>query len=209
MIQRTNKNEIRGRIHKRIRSKVHGTPQRPRLAVFRSLSHIYAQLIDDSKGQTLVAAASSEEAVFKGASEKAEKSEKADHAEKAERGEKKAAVSAPPDTAPLKADKPDKAEKSAKGEKAEKIEKTEKGDKGDKGEKKVAEKALEKAAKKAPVATKAAGGNIAGAKLIGKTIAVRAREKGIKQVVFDRGGYIYHGRVKALADAAREAGLEF
>ena len=60
MIQRTNKNEIRGRIHKRIRSKVRGTPQRPRLAIFRSLSHIYAQLIDDSKGQTLVAAASSE-----------------------------------------------------------------------------------------------------------------------------------------------------
>src|SRR6476646_2470736 len=135
MIQRTNKNEIRGRIHKRIRSKVHGTPQRPRLAVFRSLSHIYAQLIDDSKGQTLVAAASSEEAVFKGASEKAETSEKADHAEKAERGEKKAAVSAPPDTAPLKADKPERAEKSAKGEKAEKSEKTEKGDKVEKGEK--------------------------------------------------------------------------
>jgi large subunit ribosomal protein L18 len=200
MIQRTNKNEIRGRIHKRIRGKVHGTPQRPRLAVFRSLSHIYAQLIDDSKGQTLVAAASSEEAVFKGAGQKVEHGEKADHAEK------KAAVSAPPDTAPLKADKPEKAEKSAKGEKAEKSEKAEKGDKGDK---KVAEKAPEKAAKKAPVATKAAGGNIAGAKLIGKTIAVRAREKGIKQVVFDRGGYIYHGRVKALADAAREAGLEF
>src|SRR6266851_4265172 len=160
MIQRTNKNEIRGRIHKRIRSKVRGTPQRPRLAVFRSLSHIYAQLIDDSKGQTLVAAASSEEAVFKGAGEKAEKGGKA------EKGEKKGAEKAP-------------------------------------------EKAPEKAAKKAPVATKAAGGNVAGAKLIGKAIAARAKEKGIKQVVFDRGGYIYHGRVKALADAAREAGLEF
>src|SRR6266436_3277410 len=182
MIQRTNKNEIRGRIHKRIRSKVRGTPQRPRLAVFRSLSHIYAQLIDDSKGQTLVAAASSEEAVFKGASEKAEHSEK------------KASVSAPPDTAPLKVEKPAKAEKAEKGEKADK---------------KVAEKAPEKAAKKAPVATKAAGGNVAGAKLIGKAIAARAKEKGIKQVVFDRGGYIYHGRVKALADAARAAGLEF
>jgi large subunit ribosomal protein L18 len=204
MIQRTNKNEIRGRIHKRIRSKVHGTPQRPRLAVFRSLSHIYAQLIDDSKGQTLVAAASSEEAVFKGAGEKVEHREKVEHGEKADHGEKKASVSAPPDTAPLKAEKPEKAEKSAKGEKAEK------GDKGEKkGAEKASEKAPEKAAKKAPVATKAAGGNIAGAKLIGKTIAVRAREKGIKQVVFDRGGYIYHGRVKALADAAREAGLEF
>jgi ribosomal protein L18 len=210
MIQRTNKNEIRGRIHKRIRSKVRGTLQRPRLAVFRSLSHIYAQLIDDSKGRTLVAAASSEEAVFKGAGEKAEHREKAEHAEKAEHGEKKASVSAPPDTAPLKAEKPEKAEKAEKGAK---VEKAEKGEKTEKGEKKSAdkasEKAPEKAAKKAPVATKAAGGNIAGAKLIGKTIAVRAREKGIKQVVFDRGGYIYHGRVKALADAAREAGLEF
>jgi len=200
MIQRTNKNEIRGRIHKRIRSKVRGTPQRPRLAVFRSLSHIYAQLIDDSKGQTLVAAASSEEAVFKGASEKVEHSEK------------KASVSAPPDTAPLKAEKPAKAEKAEKTEKsakAEKGERADKAEKSEKGDKKVAEKAPEKAAKKAPVATKAAGGNVAGAKLIGKAIAVRAKEKGIKQVVFDRGGYIYHGRVKALADAAREAGLEF
>ena len=120
-------------------------------------------------------------------------------------------MSAPPDTAPLKADKPEKAEKSAKGEKAEK---SEKGEKGDKGEKQSADKASakapEKAAKKAPVATtKLRGGNVAGAKLIGKTIAERAKEKGIKQVVFDRGGYLYHGRVKALADAAREAGLEF
>ena len=168
MIQRTNKNEIRGRIHKRIRRKVRGTEQRPRLAVFRSLSHIYAQLIDDNKGQTLVAASSSEEAVFKGAS-----------------------VSPPPDTAPLKTEKPEKTEKA------------------EKGEKKGAEKGPEKAAKKAPAVTKAAGGNVAGARVIGKTIATRAKEKGIKQVVFDRGGYIYHGRVKALADAAREAGLEF
>jgi len=79
--------------------------------------------------------------------------------------------------------------------------KAEKGAKGDKGEK--------KAAKKAAPPVKASGGNVAGAKLIGKTIAERAKEKGIKQVVFDRGGYIYHGRVKALADAARAAGLEF
>jgi large subunit ribosomal protein L18 len=180
MIQRTNKNEIRGRIHTRIRRKVRGTPERPRLAVFRSLSHIYAQIIDDTKGQTLVAAASSDPAVFKGAS-----------------------VSAPPDTAPAKAEKPDKAEKGAKGEKGAKAEKGEKAEKSEKGEK------GEKAAKKAAAPTKAAGGNVAGARLIGKTIAGRAKEKGIKQVVFDRGGYIYHGRVKALADAAREAGLEF
>jgi len=161
MIQRTNKNEIRWRIHKRIRRKVRGTPERPRLAIFRSLSHIYAQIVDDTKGQTLVAAASSEKALRGGATAPAPAS---------------AAAEAP---AP-------KAEKSAKGEKGEK-----------------------KAAKKAAPPAKASGGNVAGAKLIGKTIAERAKEKGIKQVVFDRGGYIYHGRVKALADAARAAGLEF
>jgi len=113
------KNEIRVRIHDRIRRKVRSSEQRPRLAVFRSVAHIYAQVIDDSKGRTLVAASS--------------------------------------------------IEKSGKS----------------------------------------AGGNVAAAKAIGKSIAERAKEKGIKRVVFDRGGYQYHGRVKALADAAREAGLEF
>jgi len=162
MIQRTNKNEIRGRIHKRIRSKVHGTPERPRLAVFRSLSHIYVQVIDDTRGRTLVAASSSEETLGAGAA---------------------AAVEAPKVEAP-----------KVEAHKAEK-----KGEKKDE----------KKAAKKPAVAVKPRGGNVAGAKLIGKTIAERAKEKGIKRVVFDRGGYIYHGRVKALADAARAAGLEF
>jgi large subunit ribosomal protein L18 len=97
---------------------VRGTEERPRLAIFRSLKHIYAQVIDDHKGRTLAAASS--------------------------------------------------VEKDA-----------------------------------------AQGGNVAGAKAIGKLVAERAKEKGITKVVFDRGGYIYHGRVKALAEAAREAGLEF
>lgn len=162
MISRTNKNEIRWRIHKRIRRKVRGTPERPRLAIFRSLSHIYAQIVDDTKGQTIVAAASSEKAL------------------------RDAEAPAPaPEAAAAEAPAP----------------KAEKGGKGDKGEK--------KAPKKAAPPAKASGGNVAGARLIGKTIAERAKEKGIKQVVFDRGGYIYHGRVKALADAARAAGLEF
>ena len=126
MIKKTAKNEIRSRIHERIRSRVRGTPERPRLAVFRSLSHIYVQVIDDSAGKTLVAASSAEKSGKAGASGK-----------------------------------------------------------------------------------KPAGGNIAGAKAIGKSIAERAKEKGIQKVVFDRGSYLYHGRVKALADAAREAGLEF
>jgi large subunit ribosomal protein L18 len=116
------KNQIRVRIHTRIRRRVKGTPERPRLAVFRSVKHIYAQVIDDLKGHTVVAASS--------------------------------------------------AEKNALGKEA-------------------------------------SGGNVAGAKSIGKLVAERAKEAGIKAVVFDRGGYLYHGRVKALADAAREAGLDF
>ena len=119
MITKIAKNEIRLHVHERIRKKLRGTTERPRLAVFRSVSHIYAQIIDDSKGITLVSASS-----------------------------------------------------------------------------------IEKDGK-----TK--GGNVAGAKAVGKLVAIRAREKGLQRVVFDRGGYIYHGRVKALADAAREAGLEF
>jgi large subunit ribosomal protein L18 len=119
MIHKSNNNEIRLRIHKRIRRKVSGTEARPRLAIYRSVAHIYAQVIDDSKGATLVAASS----VDKGAKTK--------------------------------------------------------------------------------------GGNLAAAKAIGKILAERAKEKGIKSVVFDRGGYQYHGRVKAFADAARAAGLEF
>jgi len=113
------KNARRLRIHVRIRRGVKGSTGRPRLAIFRSLKHVYAQLIDDHTGRTLVAASSND---------------------------KEAGVN---------------------------------------------------------------GGNLAGAKAIGKLVAERAIEKGIKQVVFDRGGYLYHGRVKALADAAREAGLEF
>jgi large subunit ribosomal protein L18 len=118
MARRDSKNIIRLRIHKRIRRRVAGTEERPRLAVFRSVKHIYAQVIDDTKGHT-VASASSKEAELK------------------------------------------------------------------------------------------SGGNLMGAKEIGKLVAERAKEKGVKAVVFDRGGYLYHGRIKALADAAREAGLEF
>jgi large subunit ribosomal protein L18 len=115
---RDSKDIIRRRIHKRIRRRVAGTAQRPRLAVFRSLNHIYAQIIDDGVGQTLAAASSNE----KGG---------------------------------------------------------------------------------------ANGGNLAGAKAVGQAVAERAKQKGITAVVFDRGGFLYHGRVKALADAAREAGLQF
>jgi large subunit ribosomal protein L18 len=125
MIGKTSKNETRGKIHSRIRKKIVGTAERPRLNVYRSVSHIYAQVIDDTKGATIVSATSVEN-------------------------------SASTVQAKLKT-----------------------------------------------------GGNVAAAKEVGKLVAERAQEKGIKKVVFDRGGYLYHGRIKALADAARAAGLEF
>ena len=118
MIPQISKNHIRQRVHKRIREKVSGTAERPRLNVYRSLNHIYAQLIDDMGGKTIVSA-STREAKIK------------------------------------------------------------------------------------------TGGNLAAAKQIGKQIAEKAKAKGVSKVVFDRGGYLYHGRIKALADAAREAGLKF
>jgi len=119
------KKDRRERIAHRQRKRILGTPERPRLRVFRSLSHIYAQVIDDMSGQTVASAASTEPSL---------------------------------------------------------------------------ETVFSKTTR---------GGNVAGAKALGKTIADRLKEKGIKRVVFDRGGYLYHGRIKAVADAAREAGLEF
>jgi large subunit ribosomal protein L18 len=116
------RHELRRRRHDRVRRRVTGTQERPRLAVFRSLKHIYAQVIDDAAGQTL-AAASTLDLSLRGA---------------------------------LKT-----------------------------------------------------GGDVEAAKAVGKLIAERAREKGVEKVVFDRGGFMYHGRVQHLADAAREAGLHF
>ena len=120
MIKKNSRNDVRVRIHKRIRKMLKGTGAMPRLAVFRSVKHIYAQVIDDIAGKTIVAASTNEKST-----------------------------------------------------------------------------------------TIDGGGNLSGAKAVGKLVAERAKEKGVKKVVYDRGGYHYHGRVKALADAAREAGLEF
>lgn len=114
----TDRAVVRTAIHNRIRRKVKGSSERPRLAIYRSLNHIYAQIIDDEQGQTLVSAATTEK--------------------------------------DLRAN---------------------------------------------------TGGNLEAARRVGRTIAERALAKGIDSVVFDRGGYLYHGRVKALTDAAREAGL--
>jgi large subunit ribosomal protein L18 len=122
MIEKESRKERRKIRHLRIRKKVFGIPERPRLSVYKSLRYIYAQIIDDTKGHTLVSASSLEK------------------------------------------------------ELRENLKSTD---------------------------------NIEAAKLVGKVIARRALEKGIKKVVFDRGGFLYHGRIKALADSAREEGLEF
>ena len=110
--------EVRRAVHRRIRKKVAGSAERPRLAIYRSLNHIYAQIIDDAEGRTLAAASTTEKDLNGGT-----------------------------------------------------------------------------------------GGNVEAARRVGRAIAERALSAGISSVVFDRGGYVYHGRVKALADAAREAGL--
>jgi large subunit ribosomal protein L18 len=114
----TSRATVREAIHRRIRRKVKGSGERPRLAVYRSLNHIYAQVVDDERGKTIVSASTTE--------------------------------------------------KDLRG---------------------------------------TTGGNLDAARRIGKAIAERALEKGIESVVFDRGGYLYHGRIKALTDAARQAGL--
>ena len=119
MINRPDTRAQRMKRHSRVRSKISGTPERPRLSVFRSENNIYAQIIDDVAGSTLVSAST-----------------------------------------------------------------VEKGFEGN-------------------------GGNVEAAKKIGALVAERALKKGIEEVVFDRGGYIYHGRVQALAEGAREAGLKF
>jgi large subunit ribosomal protein L18 len=122
MLQLVSKDTARRRIHVRIRTQVYGLAQLPRLSVFRSINHIYAQIVDDTQGQTLVSASTRDKEVR---------------------------------------------------------------------------------------TTLKTGGNVAAAKVVGQALAKRASAAGISRVVFDRGGYAYHGRVKALADAAREAGLKF
>ncbi|MCL1851638.1 MAG: 50S ribosomal protein L18 [Peptococcaceae bacterium] len=157
MIKKIDRREIRRAKRKSVRKKVSGTAQRPRLSVFRSLNHIYAQIINDETGVTL-AAASSLDQEFRAAGKigKAETAGKTDKTDQT--------------------DKPDKAGKTGKTGAAD---------------------------------TAYTGGNIAGAKKVGELIAQKAKAKGIEKVVFDRGGNIYHGRVAALAEAAREGGLDF
>lgn len=181
MIKRFNANKARLRRHQRVRKRVHGTSARPRLCVFRSAEHIYAQIIDDEHGRTLVAASSLESA-------KGEKKQPAG---------KGAAKAAPKSRASAKAAPEAKAEAPA--------------GKGGKGAAAPAPEKAEAAEDEGTTGLKGIADNhkVALALSVGRLIAERAREQGITQVVFDRGGYIYHGRVAALAAGAREGGLDF
>ncbi len=122
MLKIASKDKVRRRVHVRLRKRVHGVEKRPRLNVYRSTNHIYAQVVDDPSGRTLVSASTRDKEVRK----------------------------------VLKS-----------------------------------------------------GGNVEAAKIVGKTLAARAKAAGFTRVAFDRGGYAYHGRIKALAEAAREGGLQF
>lgn len=174
MIKRYDSRGLRERRHRRIRARLSGTPERPRIAVFRSTIHIYAQIIDDSTGRTLVQASSLDKDVA--------------NIEPA----LPAVVAAP--VAVVKEEVTAKVEKGGKAG----------AEKGGKQPAKAEAKAEAK-----PAAPAKAGKKTRLAQQVGTLLAQRAQEKGIKQVVFDRGGFFYHGRIRALAESARAAGLEF
>jgi ribosomal protein L18 len=201
MITQFHANQARLRRHRRIRSRLAGSPARPRLNVFRSGNHIYAQIIDDATGRTLVAASSLEESLkdFKPAVVPTSAAPV-----KAARIEERVEVAAAAAPAKGKGAKTEKA--PAKGAQAQ----AQKG--GRPAQTKTVLPAAQKGEKKTPVEALAAIANnrkVAIAREVGKLIGQRAKEKGVSRVVFDRGGYAYHGRVAALAEGAREAGLEF
>jgi ribosomal protein L18 len=196
MIKQFHANKARQKRHMRLRNHLAGTQERPRLSVFRSGSQIYAQVIDDTSGRTLAAASSLESTLkdFKPAPQ-------ATPVEKVEEPEVVEEVEVVTEAAPTK--------KGAKAEKASGKNKA--NPKAGTGKKTVLPTAT-KGEKKTPVEALAAISNnhkVALAREVGKLVGQRAKEKGIEQVVFDRGGYPYHGRVAALAEGAREMGLKF
>ena len=207
MIKRFNANRARLKRHRRIRSHLEGSQNRPRLNVYRSGMHIYAQVIDDTTGQTLVAASSLDEALRNFVPEK---KAALTVESKREAVSETAAVEMVAEVAPTKG-------KGAKTEKAQaKGGQSQKGSAGKGGKPftqvKTQLPSAVKGAKKTPVeALNAIADNrkVAVAREVGKLVAQRAKDKGISQVVFDRGGYAYHGRVAALAEGAREIGLRF
>jgi len=206
MIKQFNASRARLRRHRHIRRHLAGTSSRPRLNVFRSGQHIYAQIIDDVTGMTLVAASSLDENLqnFKSAQPIVRTASPKEGAAELEAE----AIAVAAEAAPVKG-KGAKAEKSAKPDKSAKSQ-TKGGKPGtqvktvlpaaQKGEKKTPKEAL------APIADNR---KVALAHEVGKLVAQRAKEKGVTRVVFDRGGYAYHGRVAALAEGAREVGLDF
>jgi ribosomal protein L18 len=205
MIKQFHANKARLQRHLRIRNRVEGSPFRPRLNVFRSGNHIYAQVIDDATGITLVAASSLDESLrdFKPTAPAVQKT-----TERAEASVEMAAEVAPAKGKGAKAEKP--APKAAgqpqKGAQAAR------GGRPGQGQVKTVLPTAQKSEAKTPVEALAAIANnrkVAIAREVGKLIGLRAKEKGVARVVFDRGGYAYHGRVAALAEGAREAGLDF
>jgi ribosomal protein L18 len=203
MIKRFNANQARLKRHRRIRSHLEGSQSRPRLNVYRSGMHIYAQVIDDTTGQTLVAASSLDEALRNFVPEKRA-------ALGVESKRETVSETASVEVAPTKG-------KGAKTEKPQtKGGQSQRGNTGKGGKPftqvKTQLPSAVKGAKKTPVeALNAIADNrkVALAREVGKLVAQRAKDKGISQVVFDRGGYAYHGRVAALAEGAREIGLSF
>jgi len=203
MIKRFNANQARLKRHRRMRSRLEGSQNRPRLNVYRSGMHIYAQVIDDTTGQTLAAASSLDEALRNFVPEK-----KAASAEESKR--ETASVEMAAEVAPTKGKGARTEKTQAKGGQPQKGN-TSKGGKPFTQVKTQLPSAV-KGVKKTPVeALNAIADNrkVALAREVGKLVAQRAKDKGISHVVFDRGGYAYHGRVAALAEGAREIGLSF
>ena len=208
MIKRFNANKARLKRHRRLRSHLEGSQSRPRLNVYRSGMHIYAQIIDDTTGQTLAAASSLDETLRNFVLEKeaapAAESEKEEVAEAAP-------VEMATEVAPTKGKGAKAVKAQAKGGQPQKGSAA-KGGKTSFTQVKTQLPSAVRGAKKTPIeALSAISDNrkVALAREVGKLVAQRAKEKGISQVVFDRGGYAYHGRVAALAEGAREIGLNF
>jgi len=207
MIKRFNANQARLKRHRRMRSRLEGSQNRPRLNVYRSGMHIYAQVIDDTTGQTLASASSLDETLRNLVPEK--RTASAEESKK-EVVSETASIEMAAEAAPTKG-------KGAKTEKAQtKSGQSQRGNtsKGGKPFTQVKTQlpSAVKGVKKTPVeALNAIADNrkVALAREVGKLVAQRAKDKGISYVVFDRGGYAYHGRVAALAEGAREIGLSF
>ncbi len=209
MIKRFNANQARLKRHRRMRSRLEGSHDRPRLNIYRSGMQIYAQIIDDTTGQTLAAASSLDEALRDFTLEM-----KAAPAAESKKGAlpEEASVEMAAEVAPTKG-KGARTEKApAKGAQPQ----PQKGTSGKGGKPftqvKTQLPSAVKGVKKTPseaLAAIADNRKVAIAREVGKLVAQRAREKGVSRVVFDRGGYAYHGRVAALAEGARETGLSF